>query len=132
MQKIHKERIPVPGIILVQGFSWIEANAKFVSLFGHSILKELTSLPHTFHSIRAEYEYVGLDNALNYIGEIRQLSGPPVLVEFDVEAFYPSIKHDTVHLAFLSSSSMSPNILPYSISMCGHEHCGSSITHISN
>ena len=101
MAKIHKQRTPTPGRILVQGFSWLEASAKFISFYGYTILKQLTT-PIAFHKIRAEYEYKGLDMALNEICEINCACGePPTLVELDVEACYPSIKHDTVNRAFM-------------------------------
>ena len=63
MPKIHKGKIPVPGCILVQGFSYLEASAKFISYFGYSILKVLLA-PLTFHECRAEYEYMSLNMAL--------------------------------------------------------------------
>ena len=100
MQKIHKGKIPVPGRILVQGFSYLEASAKFISFFGYTVLKELTT-PIKFHEIRAEYEYKGLDMALNQIQEYNEVSGQPTLIELDVEGCYPSIKHEMVNQAFL-------------------------------
>ncbi|KAI6659552.1 hypothetical protein LOD99_14475 [Oopsacas minuta] len=100
MPKIHKNRIPVPGRILVQGFSYLEASAKFISFFGYSFLKELTTL-FRFHEIHAEYEYVGLDQASRTIDSMLQYYGkPPSLVELDVEGCYPSIKHNMVHRTF--------------------------------
>ena len=99
MQKIHKNRFPVPARIIVQGFSYLVASAKFISFLGYCILKELTThIP--FHEIRAEYEYKGLDNALNAICDIRQQAGPPTLIELDVEGCYPSIRHSMVNDAF--------------------------------
>lgn len=100
MQKIHKGKIPVPGRILVQGFSYMEASAKFISFFGYSILKELRT-PYRFHTIRAEYEYVGLDMALNNLYDMKEIHGPPTLIELDVEGCYPSIDHAMVNEAFI-------------------------------
>ena len=109
MQKIHKMRTPTPGRILVQGFSWLEA--KFISIYGYTILKQLTT-PIAFHHIRAEYEYKGLDLALNEIQEINDsCSAPPTLIELDVEACYPSIKHDMVNRAFFYFFEFVPDLL---------------------
>ena len=79
-------------------------SAKFVSFFGYAILKELkTFIP--FHKIRAEYEFKGLDNALDYLYEYNtQNNWDPTLqctlVELDVEACYPSINIPAVNDAF--------------------------------
>ena len=100
MMKIHKQKTPTPGRILVQGFSYLEASAKFVSYHGYYILKRLEH-PIKFLKVRAEHEYVGLDAALAYIFEINCIDKKgPTLTELDVEGCYPSIKHSTVHTAF--------------------------------
>ena len=99
MPKIHKSKNPVPGRILVQGFSYLEASAKFISYFGYSILKELLT-PLTFHECRAEYEYLGLNMALKAITTENLNGPPPTLIELDVEGCYPSIKHENVDSAF--------------------------------
>ena len=65
-RKFTKNIKPVPGRILVQGFSYLEASAKFIRFFGYAILKEI-SKEFGFHEIRAEYELKGLDMALNKI-----------------------------------------------------------------
>ena len=89
MPKIHKNKTPVPGRILVQGFSWMEASAKFVSFFGYAIFKELKAfLP--FHKVRAEYEFKGLDNAMDYLYEYNTQQNwdstrECTLIELDVE-----------------------------------------------
>ena len=104
MPKIHKNKTPVPGRILVQGFSWMEASAKFVSFFGYAIFKELKAfLP--FHKVRAEYEFKGLDNAMDYLYEYNTQQNwdstrECTLIELDVEGCYPSINIPAVNLAF--------------------------------
>ena len=75
-----------------------------MSFFGYAIHKELkTFIP--FHKIRAEYEFKGLDNALDYLYEYNtQNNWDPTLqctlVELDVEACYPSINIPAVNDAF--------------------------------
>ena len=65
-RKFTKNVKPVPGRILTQGFSYLEASAKFIRFFGYAILKEI-SKEFGFHEIRAEYAYKGLDMALDQI-----------------------------------------------------------------
>ena len=94
-----QRKIPVPGRILVPGFSYLEASAKFISYFGYSILKELLT-PLTFQECRVEYEYLGLNMALKAI-TTSNLNGPPTtIIELDLEGCYPSIKHENFDAAF--------------------------------
>ena len=112
MMKIHKQKTTL-GRILVQGFSYLEATANFVSYYGYYILKGL-SHPIKFLKVRAEHEYVGLDAALAYIFEINCIDKKgPTLTELDVEGRYPSIKHNTVHKAFKEFFEFVPELTIY-------------------
>ena len=63
MPKIHKERVPVPGRAIVQGYAWMEATAKAT---GHLVYLYLMHLNQedgfTYQHFRPTDELTALNN----------------------------------------------------------------------